>query len=135
MGLSAKLWHLSATIWQHQTAASLSGALGQGGNSQAGRAGARALLPTTISVWFSPCLSQCQGLAPLGTEQSTHQQQQQRYCYFCFLLPIATASMLSTSHALTHTSTSHALTHASISHAPSTGSKQTLGGRFFHFGR
>ena len=102
MGLSAKLCIFQPLSGNTRQLPALSGALGQGGNSQAGRAGVRALLPTTISVWFSHCLSQCQGLAPLGTGSEHTTSNSNSFTVTSASAPTATVSMLSTLHVLFH---------------------------------
>lgn len=63
--LSAKLWIFQPPPGNPRQLC-MTEALGQRGNSHAGRAAVRVLLPAPTSVWFSHCLSPCQGLAPLG---------------------------------------------------------------------
>ena len=106
MGLSAKLCIFQPLSGNTRQLPALSGALGQGGNSHAGRAGLRELLPSTSSVWFSHCLSQCQGLAPLGTG-SEHNTSNNSFTITSASTPSASVSMLSTLHTHTHTSTLH----------------------------
>lgn len=107
MGLSAKLCIFQPLSGNTRQLPSLSGALGQGGNSHAGRTGLRVLLPTTMSVWFSHCLSQCQGLAPLGTGSEHSTSSGNSFTIIFASTPTATVSMLSTLHTHTHTSTLH----------------------------
>lgn len=106
MGLSAKLCIFQPLSGNTRQPPALSGALGQGGNSHAGRTRVRILLPSTISVWFSHCLSQCQGLAPLGTG-SEHNTSNSSFTVTSASTPSAAVSMLSTLHTHTHTSTLH----------------------------
>ena len=97
MGLSAKLCIFQPLSDNTRQLPALSGALGQGGNSHAGRTGLRELLPSTSSVWFSHCLSQCQGLAPLGTG-SEHNTSNNSFTITSASTPSAAVSMLSTLH-------------------------------------